>query len=135
MRIRALTVCVLTVLLSVPTQALAQSVAAAQASAPTIADAATLRATAAAKAAADREHRLLITEVLDRSDVREAARRMGLDIKRAKDVVATLDGRELTDLSALARDARADLAGGNRTVTISVTTLLLLLILIVLIAD
>jgi hypothetical protein len=128
------TVCVLASLLALPIPAAAQ-VATRPAPPTTIADVDTLRAAAVAKAASDREQRAQINDLLDRSDVREAARRMGLDIKRAKDVVATLEGKALADLSAVAKDARADLAGGNRTVTISVTTLLLLLILIVLIAD
>jgi hypothetical protein len=98
-----------------------------------IADTAALRKAVAAKAAVDRENRKAIATVLDRSDVQAVAKKMGLDVKRAQSAVTTLEGAQLADLASLARNAEHDLAGGDKTIVISVTTLLLLLILIVLI--
>ena len=100
-----------------------------------VVDAATLRKAVAAKASVDRENRKAIATVLDRRDVQAVAKKMGLDVKRAQSAVTTLEGTQLADLAALARDAEHDLAGGDKTIAISVTTLLLLLILIVLIVD
>ena len=100
-----------------------------------VVDAATLRKAVAAKASVDRENRKAIATVLDRRDVQAVAKKMGLDVKRAQSAVTTLEGTQLADLAALARDAEHDLAGGDKTIAISVTTLLLLLSLIVLIVD
>jgi hypothetical protein len=100
-----------------------------------VADAAALRKAVVAKASVDRGNRKAITTVLDRRDVQAVAKKMGLDVKRAQSAVTTLEGVQLADLAALARNAENDLAGGDKTIAISVTTLLLLLILIVLIVD
>jgi hypothetical protein len=100
-----------------------------------VADAAALRKAVVAKASVDRENRKAIATVLDRRDVQAVAKKMGLDVKRAQSAVTTLEGTQLADLAALARNADNDLAGGDKTIAISVTTLLLLLILIVLIVD
>jgi hypothetical protein len=100
-----------------------------------VADTAALRKAVAAKASVDRENRKAIATVLDRRDVQAVAKKMGLDVKRAQSAVTTLEGTQLADLAALARNAEHDLAGGDKTIAISVTTLLLLLILIVLIVD
>jgi hypothetical protein len=81
------------------------------------------------RAAADRE---LVLRVLDRSEVRELASRMGVSIERAEAAIATLDGTELRELAAQADEVETALAGGQSVIVISVTTLLLLLILIVL---
>ena len=100
-----------------------------------VADTAALRKAVVAKASVDRENRKAIATVLDRRDVQAVAKKMGLDVKRAQSAVTTLEGTQLADLAALARNADNDLAGGDKTIAISVTTLLLLLILIVLIVD
>src|SRR5262245_19478722 len=100
-----------------------------------VVDAAALRQAMAAKVSVDRENRKAVLKVLDRRDVQGVGARMGLDIKRARAAVASVEGEQLANLANAARDADRDLAGGNKTVTISVTTLLLLLILIVLIVD
>jgi hypothetical protein len=79
--------------------------------------------------AADRD---LVLRVLDRSEVRELAARMGVSVERAEAAVATLDGAELRELAAQAGVVESALVGGQNVIVISVTTLLLLLILIVL---
>lgn len=100
-----------------------------------VVDAVALRKAVTAKASVDRENRKAIATVLDRRDVQSVAKKMGLDVKRAQSAVTTLEGAQLADLAALARNAEHDLSGGDKTIAISVTTLLLLLILIVLIVD
>jgi Skp family chaperone for outer membrane proteins len=88
----------------------------------------------AEKANRDEASREVLLRVLQRTEVREMAERMGLSVEGAESAVAMLDGEELTQLAQQAAGAEASLAGGASYVVISVTTLLLLLILIVLIA-
>lgn len=91
-------------------------------------------ATAVEEAEADRR---AVLEVLERSRVRRVAEGIGLDLVRAREAVATLDGEELSRLAERAREVDGALSGGADTVTISVTTLIivLLVLLIILVAD
>lgn len=130
MRVRMVLSCVLMAMLMCPRAAFA-----AQSQSQHVVDLATLKQAVAAKASIDRANRRAVLKVLDRSDVRTVAAKMGLDVKRAQSAVTSLEGAQLADLAKLAHDSERDLAGGSRTVTLSVTTLLLLLILIVLIAN
>lgn len=88
------------------------------------------------KAETENSQRDLVRRVLDRSDAREMAARLGLTVEHADSAVATLSGAELNTLAqrAAAVDASA-LAGGANTVVISVTTLLLILIIVILLAS
>ena len=97
-----------------------------------IADAAALRRAIETRTARDDANRKAVREVLQRDDVREAARALGLDVKAAEDALSTMTSDDLARVAAPAR-AVIDHAGAASTVTISITTLLLLLILIVLI--
>jgi cell division protein FtsL len=84
---------------------------------------------------ADRE---VILSLLQRQDVRDIAAKAGLSIEKAQTAVTMLHGQDLQQAAQQARQARADLAGGASTVTISTTTIiivLLIIILIVVIAD
>ena len=85
--------------------------------------------------AADRE---AVLRLLQRDEVKEVAGKAGLDVRRAAEAVATLDGQALADVVAQARQVEQALAGGQSTITISTTLIivgLLIIILIVLIAD
>jgi hypothetical protein len=88
----------------------------------------------AAQAATDRES---VRRVLARSEVREVAQRMGVDIERIHSSVSLLDPVELAQAAEQARAVEDALSGGA-TVVITTTTIiivLLVVILIVLIAD
>jgi hypothetical protein len=81
--------------------------------------------------AADRE---TVLRLLERTEVKELAGQVGLDLRQAQSAVAALDGQELATLAAQARQAEAGLAGGQSSVTISTTMIIIgLLVLIVLI--
>lgn len=99
-------------------------------------DPATLQQALTDKTATENSQRELVLQVLDRSDAREMAARLGLSVEHANSAVATLSGAELNTLAqhAAAVDASA-LAGGASTVVISVTTLLLILIIVILLAN
>jgi hypothetical protein len=102
---------------------------------PSLVDADALSRALAGKADAENAQRAQVRRVLDRTDVREMAARMGLSVEQAQSAVATLSGSELTVLAqhagAVETGARA---GGANTVVISVTTLLLILIIVILLA-
>ena len=101
-----------------------------------VVDAALMNQALADKATSETAQRDLVRRVLDRSDAREVAARLGLNVAHASAAVGTLSGAELNTLAqhAAAVDANA-LAGGANTVVISVTTLLLILIIILLLAN
>ena len=89
----------------------------------------------AAQADVDRE---TIRRVLDRSEVRDVAARMGVEIARLQSSVSVLDPAELAEVAEQARAVDQNLAGGATTIVITTTTIiivLLIVILIVLIAD
>ena len=102
---------------------------------PRVVDAAAMNQALADKADAETTQRTLVQRVLDRTDVRETAARMGLSVEQAGSAVATLSGAELGLLAEHAGAIEtAALAGGANTVVISVTTLLLILIIVILLA-
>jgi hypothetical protein len=77
--------------------------------------------------------RQLIHDVLERPQVREVARRAGIDLDRADAAVGTLSGDELKDVARRAREVDTRLAGGGSSVTISTTTIIIALLVIILI--
>ena len=86
----------------------------------------------------DRADRDAILSLLQRDEVRSVADRAGLSVERAAAAVSMLEGEDLRELAAQARQVQNDLAGGASTVVISTTTIiivLLIIILLVLIAD
>lgn len=84
----------------------------------------------AADAASDRE---TVARLLQRPEVQAIAGDLGLDLRRAESAVATLDGQQLTELAAQARQAEQALAGGQ-SITITTTMIIIgLLVLILLI--
>ena len=92
----------------------------------------------AERVARDQGDRDAILSLLQRTEVRTIAAKAGLSVDRAAAAVSMLQGDDLHDLAAQARQAENDLAGGASTIVISTTTIiivLLIVILIVVIAD
>jgi len=86
----------------------------------------------------DRADRDAILALLARTEVRQIATQAGLSLEKAEAAVSTLQGQDLRDIAAQARQVNDDLAGGASNIVISTTTIiivLLIIILIVLIAD
>ena len=77
----------------------------------------------------DRE---IVLRLLERSEVKDLAGEVGLDLRRAQDAIATLDGQELTELAAQARQVEQSLAGGQSRITISTTLLIVALLVLIL---
>src|SRR5690606_13252028 len=100
-----------------------------------IADAAVQQQAIAEKDSRDAAARQTIVTALHRPDVQALADRMDVDLTRAEAAVNTLPSSDLNELATRLLDVDPDLAGGNMTVTISLTTLLLVIIIIILIAD
>ncbi len=100
-----------------------------------VVDAAAMRQALATKAESESAQRESVRRVLDRTDVRDMAARLGLSLERAEAAVMILSGPELNTLALHAASIEtAGLPGGAHTVVISVTTLLLLLIIVILLA-
>lgn len=100
-----------------------------------IADASVQQQAIVQKDQRDAAARQTVVTVLHRPDVQALADRMDVDLTRAEAAVNTLPSSELNDLANRLLNVDPDLAGGNMTVTISLTTLLLVIIIIILIAD
>jgi hypothetical protein len=86
------------------------------------------------KAAADEASRDLVRSVLRHDVARSVAERLSLDLTRAEQAVATLEGEELAAVAATAETVDRELSGEQQYVTISLTALLIIIILILLIA-
>ena len=79
------------------------------------------------------QSREAILSLLQRPEVARMAEGLGLDLRRATNAVATLEGAELEKLGAQAAGVERDLSGGSsNTITMSVTTLLLIIIIVIL---
>lgn len=87
----------------------------------------------AEKADGDEAEREAIRSVLDRPEVEAAAESHGIDLTRARDGVATLEGEELRRVSERARQLDEVLAGGDDTVVISTTTIIIALLVLIII--
>ena len=75
-----------------------------------------------------------VLRVLANPEVKAVADKAGLDLRRAATAVASLEGQQLTEIAAQARQADQALAGGQSHVTISTTMIIIgLLVLILLI--
>ena len=90
------------------------------------------RATAAADRS-DQARRQAIRSVLERDEVRSVAETHGIDLVRAKDAVATLDGSGLKRVAAQAERVDEALAGGDTTIVIGTTTLIIALLVLIII--
>lgn len=91
------------------------------------------RATAERTVAED-ARRDAIRSLLQRPEVRSAAEAHGLDITRAEDAVATLEGEDLAAAFEQTRRVEESLAGGAETIVITTTTLIIILLIVLVIA-
>jgi|SRR5512132_3586559 predicted PurR-regulated permease PerM len=87
----------------------------------------------AARATAADADRQVIRRVLDRTDVRDVAARMGVDIQRLQSSVSVLGPDELAQVAAQARTVDQNLAGGATTIVLTTTTIIIVLLLVILI--
>ena len=99
-----------------------------------VVDPAAMRQAVADQALTDQQNREAVLGVLQTSEARELAGRLGLNVTRAESAMSTLSSAELANLAGQARLADAQLAGGSQMVVISLTTLLLIIIIVILIA-
>lgn len=79
------------------------------------------------------ERRSAIRSVLDHEAVRRTAEEHGVDLVRAKDAVATLEGEALARVATQAERVDRALAGGDSTVVIGTTTLIIALLVLIII--
>ena len=84
-----------------------------QAGETSIVDAAALEAAVTQHAREDQVARQRVATLLQRPEVRALAQEHGLDLVRAQNAIATLDGEELRTLDAMAATYDAQLAGGG----------------------
>jgi len=79
--------------------------------------------------AADRADLL---RVLANPEVKAVADQAGLDLRRATTAVASLEGQQLTELAAQARQVDEALAGGQSRIVISTTVIIIVLLVLIL---
>ena len=83
-----------------------------------------------ATAASDRADLL---RVLSSPEVQAVADKAGLDLRRAATAVASLEGQELTQLAAQARQVDQALAGGQSKIVVSTTMVIIGLLILILV--
>ena len=83
-----------------------------------------------AATAADRQR---ILSLLERPEVQAVAGDFGLDLRRAKSAVATLEGQQLADVASHAQQVEQALAGGQSRVVISTTMIIIALLVLILV--
>ena len=84
------------------------------------------------RVARDQSDREAIRALLQRAEVRQVIAKAGLSVEKASAAVATLDGEDLQQIAAQARQVNDQLAGGA-TVVITTTTIIIILLLVILI--
>lgn len=98
-----------------------------------VVDRAELDRATAERTAAEDARRDAIRSVLQRPEVRSVAETRGLDITRAEDAVATLEGEALVGAFERAQQIDEALAGGADAIVISTTTLIIALLVLIII--
>jgi hypothetical protein len=73
-----------------------------------------------------------LLRVLANPEVKAVAEKAGLDLRRATTAVASLEGQQLTELAAQARQVDQSLAGGQSRVVISTTVIIIVLLVLIL---
>ena len=81
----------------------------------------------------DQADREAIVALLQRSEVRDIASKVGISVAKAEAAVSSLQGQDLQQAAQQARQVQNDLAGGASTVVISTTTIIIVLLLVILI--
>ncbi len=127
MRIRMIAVAAVATILLSSTTAFAQQ--------RHVVDSSSLRQAVAGKVHTDAQNRAAVRSVLQQTEVRQMAERLGLNLVTADAAVGTMNSADLARVATSAREADAALAGGANTLIISTTTLLLILIIVLLVAD
>jgi hypothetical protein len=74
-----------------------------------------------------------VLRVLASPEVKGVAGKAGIDLRHASAAIATLNGTQLTEIAAQARQVDQALAGGASTVVISTTTIIIALLVVILI--
>ena len=74
-----------------------------------------------------------ILSLLQRAEVRDIASKAGLSLDKAEAAVSTLQGTDLAQAAAQARQVQNDLAGGASAIVISTTTIIIVLLLVIII--
>jgi hypothetical protein len=100
-----------------------------------VASADTMRAAVATKAQSEQQTRDAVRRVLRHEQTAAVAARLGLNVVKAEAALATLSSADLARVADTARQADAQLAGGQSTIVISTTTALLILIIVILLVD
>ena len=85
------------------------------------------------RVAREQTDREAIRSLLQRKEVRDIAAKAGLSLEKAQAAVSTLQGADLEQAAAQAREAQNNLAGGASTIVISTTTIIIILLLVILI--
>ena len=80
-------------------------------------------------AAADRAD---VQRVLANPEVKAVADAAGIDLRRASTAVASLDGEQLSQIAAQARQVDQALAGGQSKIVISTTVIIIALLVLIL---
>jgi hypothetical protein len=83
-----------------------------------------------ASGAADRE---AVLRLLARPEVQAIAGEVGIDLWRVESAVGTLEGSQLAEVAAQARESEHALAGGQSRISISTTMIIIALLVIILI--
>jgi hypothetical protein len=83
-----------------------------------------------ASGAADRE---AVLRLLARPEVQAIAGDVGIDLRRVENAVGALEGSQLAEVAAQARESEHALAGGQSRISISTTMIIIALLVIILI--
>ncbi len=83
-----------------------------------------------ASGAADRE---AVQRLLARPEVQAIAGEVGIDLWRVESAVGTLEGSQLAEVAAQARQSEHALAGGQSRISISTTMIIIALLVLILI--
>ena len=83
-----------------------------------------------ASGAADRE---AVLRLLARPEVQAVAGDVGIDLRRVESAVGSLEGSQLAEVAAQARQADEAIAGGQSRVVISTTVIIIALLVLILI--
>ena len=81
----------------------------------------------------DQADRDAIRGLLQRTEVKDVARKAGLSLEKAEAAIGSLQGDDLRELASQARAVDQQLAGGASTIVISTTTIIIILLIILLI--
>jgi len=84
------------------------------------------------KTAAEAADRASVHEALGRTEVRNVAAMMGVDLDRVNAAVDTMQGADLDQAASAARRVNQEIVGGESSVTLTTTTIIIILLAIIL---